>query len=88
MRHVALLAYVNVSLAHLCCKINSNWLQFSVISMKILGSVNLLTRGLLSTSAVCKTCEKVNLYHGCKHLRSKAEAAVSLLESRLLAVMF
>ena len=25
---LALLAYVRVSLAHLCCKINSNWLHF------------------------------------------------------------
>ena len=25
---LALLVYVRVSLAHLCCKINSNWLQF------------------------------------------------------------
>ena len=37
----------------------------------MLGSVNLLARDLVSWSAVCKTCEKENLYHGCKRLRSR-----------------
>ena len=55
----------------------------------MLGSVEfLITRELGSKSAVCKICEKVNLYHESKRLISKSETALSLMESGLLAVMF
>ena len=51
---LALLAYARVSLAHLCCKMNSN-------RLKMLGPVNLLARDLISNFNIRDLGERASL---------------------------